>query len=78
MIVVDTSALIAIIQAEPVRYVEYPGAYHDFDAPNVPIRVRTGLAMTANKSGQAHVGTDPAARAAAIDKVMRLLSAAFK
>jgi dienelactone hydrolase len=61
-----------------VRYVEYPGAYHDFDAPNVPIRVRTGLAMTANKSGQAHVGTDPAARAAAIDEVMRLLSAAFK
>jgi dienelactone hydrolase len=73
-----------------VRYVEYPGAYHDFDAPNTPLRVRKGLAFTANNSGnnsgnnagnnsgEAHIGTDPAARAAAIDEVMRLLAAAAK
>lgn len=61
-----------------VRYVEYPGAYHDFDAPNAPVRVRTGLAFTAGKSGQAHVGTDPKARAAAVDEVMRLLSVGLK
>lgn len=61
-----------------VRYVEYPDAYHDFDAPNAPIRVRTGLAFTANNSGQAHVGTHPVARAAAIEEVMRVLADAFK
>ncbi len=61
-----------------VRYVEYPGAYHDFDAPNAPIRVRTGLTFSAAKSGRAHVGTDPKARAAAIIEVTDTLSAAFK
>ncbi|MBI5565769.1 MAG: hypothetical protein HY870_12815, partial [Chloroflexi bacterium] len=24
------------------RFVEYPGAYHDFDAPNTPLRVTIG------------------------------------
>ena len=61
-----------------VRYVEYPNAYHDFDAPDLPVRVRTGLTFTANKSGQAHIGTNPAARAAAIAEVMTLLAAALK
>jgi dienelactone hydrolase len=61
-----------------VRYIEYPGAYHDFDAPNTPIRVRKGLTFTANNSGEAHVGTDPAARAAAIDEVMRVLAGVAK
>jgi dienelactone hydrolase len=61
-----------------VRYVEYPDAYHDFDAPNAPIRVRTGLTFSADKSGRAHVGTNPKARAAAIIEVMDTLSAAFK
>jgi dienelactone hydrolase len=56
-----------------VRYVEYPDAYHDFDAPDLPVRVRTGLGITASNSGEAHVGTHPAARAAAIDEVMQLL-----
>jgi dienelactone hydrolase len=65
-------------QRPPARYVEYAGAFHDFDAPNAPVRVRTGLAFTANKSGQAHVGTDPAARAAAIVEVMTVLDQAFK
>jgi dienelactone hydrolase len=61
-----------------VRYIEYPGAFHDFDAPNSPIRVRRDLAFTADGSGRAHVGTDPAARAAAIIEVMATLKAAFQ
>lgn len=59
-----------------VRVVEYPGAYHGFDAPASPVRVRGGVGNT--KSGTAHVGTDPAARAAAIIEVRRLLAEAFR
>jgi dienelactone hydrolase len=64
-------------QRANVRYVEYPGAFHDFDNPASPIRARRNLAFTANGTGVAHTGTDPAARAAAIAEVTRLLSAAF-
>lgn len=67
-----------IARAAKVRYVEYEGAYHGFDAPNSPIRVRRGLAFTANKTGVAHQGTDPKARAAAIAEVGAILAAAFK
>jgi dienelactone hydrolase len=58
------------------RFIEYPGAYHDFDAPNAPLRVRTGLGAV--KGGEAHTGTDPAARAAAIEEVMGLFRAALR
>lgn len=61
-----------------VHLIEYPGAYHGFDAPNNPIRVRHGLAFTAKGDGIAHVGTDPNGRAAAIDDVARILAEAFK
>lgn len=61
-----------------VRYVEYEGAYHGFDSPNTPIRVRRGLAFTANGSGNAHQGTDPKARAAAIVEVTAILATALK
>ena len=50
------------------RFVEYVGAYHGFDAPESRVRVRRGLGAV--KGGQAHVGTDAAARAAAIKEVM--------
>lgn len=50
------------------KVVEYAGAHHGFDAPNSAVRVRRNLGAV--KSGEAHVGTDPAARAAAIDEVM--------
>lgn len=52
-----------------VTLILYPGAYHDFDAPNRPIRIRTGLAFTANGDGVAHVGTDEPARQAALRDV---------
>jgi dienelactone hydrolase len=56
------------------EFVTYPGAHHGFDAPNAPIRQRTGLAFTADGSGNAHIGTDPAARADAIRRVTEWLA----
>jgi dienelactone hydrolase len=49
----------------------YPGAYHNFDVPNVPVRVRrTG-------EGPKRAGTNPAARDKAIKEVRSLLNKAF-
>ncbi len=56
---------------EPVELVLYPGAYHDFDAPDVPVHVRHNISST--PSHTATIGTNPAARAAAIARVMELL-----
>lgn len=53
------------------KVIEYAGAYHAFDTPNLPVRVRKGLPSV--KSGEAHVGTNPEARAAAILEVERIL-----
>jgi dienelactone hydrolase len=47
----------------------YPGAYHEFDRANSPVRVRTGLVNTADPSGRAHGGTNPAARSDALKRV---------
>ncbi len=66
-----------LARAANVHYVEYEGAYHGFDGVS-PVRVRRGLAFTANGSGIAHLGTDPKARAAAIAEVTAILAAAFK
>jgi dienelactone hydrolase len=49
--------------------VVYPGAYHDFDHPSLPLQARTGVAFAAGNSGPVHVGTDAAARADAIKRV---------
>src|SRR5205807_8890631 len=54
--------------------VVYPGAYHDFDRPNYPVRVVTGLAFSADGSGRAHVGTNQAAREDAIRRVGQFLA----
>ena len=35
--------------------VVYPGAYHDFDRPNYPLRMLSGIAFTADGTGNAHV-----------------------
>lgn len=58
---------------EPLEIVTYPGAFHYFDAPDVPLRVRQNIAST--KSGTATIGTDPAARADAIQRVPAYLAA---
>jgi len=47
----------------------YPGAHHDFDHPNRPLEVRTGLAFSVDNSGRGHTGTDPAARTDALKRV---------
>lgn len=57
-----------------VDLVGYAGAYHDFDAPATPLRMLAGLAFTADGSGSAHIGTDEAARADAIRRVMDMLA----
>ena len=53
--------------------VTYPGAYHEFDAPNRPVRARSGLATPVG--GNAHVGTDPAAREDALRRVPAFIAA---
>lgn len=58
-----------------ITLVLYPGAYHDFDVPNRPIVVRTGLAFTAHGDGTAHAGTNEAGRAAALAFVPRWIAA---
>lgn len=68
----------ALKERGAVQLIEYPGAYHGFDAPDSPVRVREGLAFTGDGDGTAHVGTNPAARAAAIVDVRRILAEAFK
>lgn len=60
-----------------LRLVLYEGAYHGFDAPNSRVRVLTGRAYSSNGDGKVHVGTNHAARKAAIADVMNQLKAAF-
>ncbi len=50
----------------------YPGAHHDFDAPDMKLRVRTGVGATA--SGTATLGTDPVAREDALRRVPAFLA----
>ena len=52
----------------------YPGAYHEFDRPDYPIRELTGLVNTVDGSGKAHVGTNAAARADALARVPQWLA----
>jgi dienelactone hydrolase len=59
---------------EPASIVAYPGAYHDFDHPDLKIRLHHGLAFTADGSGVAHTGTDVAARSDAISRVLSFLA----
>ncbi len=67
----------ALAARHAIPMVEYPDAYHGFDAPDTPVRVRHGLGVTADGSGQARVGTNAAARNAAIAEVMATLNAAL-
>jgi dienelactone hydrolase len=54
--------------------VAYPGAYHEFDRPDFPVRELTGLAYTADGSGRAHIGTNAAARTDALARVPEWLA----
>jgi dienelactone hydrolase len=57
-----------------VQIVVYPGAHHEFDRANSPVRLRTGLVNTADPSGNAHGGTNPAARSDALKRVPEWLA----
>ncbi len=52
----------------------YPGAYHNFDDPDRPVRQRTGTAYSADGSGIVHQGTDPKARKDAIVRTLEYLA----
>jgi dienelactone hydrolase len=67
-----------LAERDAVRLIEYPGAVHGFDAPNLPRRTRTGTAYSATGDGNVEVGTDPKARTAAIKEVMTILAEAFR
>jgi dienelactone hydrolase len=54
-----------------ITFVAYPGAYHDFDVPNRPVKVREGAATAAN--GTAHVGTNEPARQDALARLPKWL-----
>jgi dienelactone hydrolase len=47
----------------------YPGAYHDFDHPDLPLQQRTNVAFASGSVARVHVGTDLAARTDAIKRV---------
>jgi len=57
-----------------ISIVVYPGAYHDFDHPNRPLAVRSGVAFAANNSGTVHTGTSRSARADALRRVPEWLA----
>ena len=52
----------------------YPGAYHDFDRANFPLRQRTGVAFSGDGSGVVHLGGNEPARADVIKRVPQWLS----
>jgi dienelactone hydrolase len=64
-----------LARREGFRTVTYPDAYHGFDMPDAPVKLRKGIASL--KKGEAHVGTNEAAREAAIAEVKRIFEAQF-
>jgi dienelactone hydrolase len=57
-----------------VSIVVYPGAYHDFDHPDLPLQLRSAVALASGGSARVHVGTDTAARADAQKRVIEWIS----
>lgn len=57
----------------PARIKLYPGAYHNFDHPNMPVRTRKGRAYSGDGSGVVHQGTNMPARKDAIVRVLDFL-----
>jgi len=61
----------------PIEFVSYPGAYHGFEAPGVPVRVMQGI-PTAVNGHSVTIGTDPKARADALTRVPQFLAKYLK
>jgi dienelactone hydrolase len=55
------------------RIVVYPGAYHDFDRPNLPLHA-IGAAPDAAVPDRGHLGGDPEARADSQKRVAEWLA----
>lgn len=60
----------------PLELTLYPDAVHGFDSPNEPVHRIPGVNFT--RGGYALVGTNPAARADAIPRVMNFFAAKLK
>jgi dienelactone hydrolase len=58
---------LAAQHAKDITLITYPDTYHDFDAPNRPVKIRGNAAFAAG--GQAHVGTNETAREDALARV---------
>jgi len=56
--------------------VKYFMAHHDFDAPGMPVHLKAGVTTTV--SGGAVIGTDPMARADAVQRVTNLLASTLR
>ena len=57
-----------------VEVVAYPGTHHGFDQPALPLTELSGLAQTTRGGGVARIGTEPAARADALERVPAFLA----
>ncbi len=62
-------------QPTPITMHGYPDAHHAFDAPNLALRVRTGVNT---KSGTATIGTNHEARDDAIQRTLAFFAEALK
>jgi dienelactone hydrolase len=60
-------------RGERVELVIYPGALHDFDHPRLDVKRRSDIVHSATGTGQASVGTNPAAREDALKRVSDFL-----
>jgi dienelactone hydrolase len=74
---VDCQRLVdeAAASGAPVDIVVYPDSFHDFDDPTMTVHTRHNVATTASHT--ATVGANPAARADAIVRVMRIFDDAL-
>ncbi len=61
-----------LAQRSGVRFVGFPGAYHDFDHPSLKLRERKA-AYSQRPDGLVTIGSAPEARAKAIEAVMAIL-----
>lgn len=60
---------------EEIKLIVYPDSWHDFDALDRPVRLRSGLATPPSGTGQAHTGTNAVARQDAFRTVPAFIDA---
>jgi len=60
---------------DAITLIVYPDAWHDFDAPGRAVRLRAGLATPPSGTGEAHTGTNQAARGDAMRRVPAFIDA---